>query len=85
MPTDVITVATVATFLVRQDSPLFYALPFLLLTLLLVAIPLLVLLLPRPEGRRDLAEAARVDEHELLDRQRVRDPALPGAFALGPL
>lgn len=50
MPTDVITVATVATYLARQDSPLFYALPFLFLTLLLVAIPLLVLLLLGPRA-----------------------------------
>ncbi|MGH2774846.1 MAG: GAP family protein [Actinomycetota bacterium] len=50
MPTDVITVATVATFLVRQDAPLFYALPFVFLTVLLVAIPLLVLLLLGPRA-----------------------------------
>jgi len=50
MPTDVITMATVSTFLVRQDSPLFHAIPFALLTLLLVATPLLVLLLLGPRA-----------------------------------
>jgi threonine/homoserine/homoserine lactone efflux protein len=45
MPTDVITMITVGTYLARQDAPLWQAIPFLLLTVLLVAIPLLILLL----------------------------------------
>jgi threonine/homoserine/homoserine lactone efflux protein len=45
MPTDVITMVAVGVYLVRQDSPLIYALPFILLTLLLVSIPLFLLLL----------------------------------------
>jgi hypothetical protein len=45
MPTDVITMVTVGVYLARQDSPLIYALPFVLLTLLLASIPLLLLLL----------------------------------------
>jgi Sap, sulfolipid-1-addressing protein len=45
MPTDVVTNATVALYLAREDSPLIAALPFVLLTVLLVSIPLLVLLL----------------------------------------
>ena len=45
MPTDVITMVTVGVFLVRQDSSLINALPFILLTLLLVSIPLFLLLL----------------------------------------
>jgi threonine/homoserine/homoserine lactone efflux protein len=49
MPTDVITMITVGTYLVRQDAPLWHAFPFIFLTVLLVAIPLLILLLM---GRR---------------------------------
>ncbi|HJV05197.1 MAG TPA: GAP family protein [Actinomycetota bacterium] len=49
MPTDIITSATVGTFLAGSGAPLWHALPFLLLTTLLVAIPLLILLLM---GRR---------------------------------
>jgi hypothetical protein len=45
MPTDVITMLTVGVYLARQDAPLIYALPFILLTLLLASIPLLLLLL----------------------------------------
>jgi hypothetical protein len=45
MPTDVITMVTVGVYLVRQDSSLINALPFILLTLLLVSIPLFLLLL----------------------------------------
>lgn len=50
MPTDVVTIATVSIYLVRQDSPLFYALPFLILTVLLVSIPLLLLVLLGPRA-----------------------------------
>jgi Sap, sulfolipid-1-addressing protein len=45
MPTDVITMVVVGLYLARRDDPLFYAVPFLLLTVLLVSIPLLVLLI----------------------------------------
>ena len=45
MPTDVITMVVVGLYLARHDDPLFYAVPFILLTLLIVSIPLLVLLL----------------------------------------
>jgi len=45
MPTDIITMITVGTSLVREDRSLLEALPFLLTTVLLVAIPLLILLL----------------------------------------
>jgi len=45
MPTDVITMITVGTVLAREDLSLVHALPFLLVTVLLVAIPLLILLL----------------------------------------
>lgn len=45
MPTDVITMVVVGMFLARRDDPLFYAIPFILLTLLIVSIPLIVLLI----------------------------------------
>jgi hypothetical protein len=45
MPTDIITMFTVATALAREDLPLIQALPFLLATVLLAGIPLLILLL----------------------------------------
>ncbi len=45
MPTDVITMITVGTYLVREGEPLISAIPFVLLTLLLVSTPLLILLL----------------------------------------
>jgi hypothetical protein len=45
MPTDVITMVVVGLYLARRDDPLFYALPFVLLTMLIVSIPLIVLLL----------------------------------------
>lgn len=45
MPTDIVTMCTVAASLRLQGGPLWKAVPFLLLTLLLVALPLLLLLL----------------------------------------
>jgi hypothetical protein len=56
MPTDVVTVCTVAASLVVQGSPLWKAVPFVLLTLLLAALPLLLLLL----GDRALAAQSRI-------------------------
>ena len=45
MPTDVITMVVVGLYLARHGDPLFHAIPFILLTLLIVSMPLLVLLL----------------------------------------
>jgi hypothetical protein len=49
MPTDLLTSATVGIFLAGHDVPLWQAVPFLVMTALLVAIPLLLLLIM---GRR---------------------------------
>jgi threonine/homoserine/homoserine lactone efflux protein len=57
MPTDIVTMCTVAASLVLQDRPLWEAVPFILLTLLLVALPLLLLLLL---GNRALAVQSRI-------------------------
>jgi hypothetical protein len=61
----VVIIATVSIYLVRQDSPLFNALPFLILRVLLVSDSALL-----------LVEDPRMDERELGDCQRVRDRAL---------
>jgi threonine/homoserine/homoserine lactone efflux protein len=45
MPTDVITMISVGSYLARHGDPWWYSLPFLLLTLLLAGLPLLILLL----------------------------------------
>jgi threonine/homoserine/homoserine lactone efflux protein len=45
MPTDIITMLSVAGYLARRDAPLWQALPFIGATVLLAAIPLLILLL----------------------------------------
>jgi hypothetical protein len=49
MPTDVITTATVGAYLAREDAPLWHALPFILMTVLIAGLPLIALLLM---GRR---------------------------------
>jgi threonine/homoserine/homoserine lactone efflux protein len=45
MPTDIITMLTVGSYLARHDAPWWHALPFIFLTLLLVGLPLLMLVL----------------------------------------
>ena len=52
MPSDLITMVTVSASLVRHDRPWWHLLPFVLLTLLLLALPLICLLLA---GQRALA------------------------------
>jgi hypothetical protein len=57
MPTDVITMITVGTYLARHDASLLKALPFLFLTVLLISIPLLVLLIMGKRADAVLASA----------------------------
>ncbi|WP_239088185.1 GAP family protein [Planosporangium mesophilum] len=57
MPTDIATMFTVAGTLAAQARPLWHSAPFILLTLLLVALPLLMLLLL---GDRALAVQSRI-------------------------
>lgn len=45
MPTDIVTMITVGTYLASRGDPLWNAIPFVLLTGLLVAVPLLILVL----------------------------------------
>jgi len=44
MPTDIITMITVAAYLANNDLALWQSLPFIILTVFLVSIPLLILL-----------------------------------------
>ncbi len=69
-PTDIFTSVAMGTFVADSGDAWWHLLPFLGLTLLLLAAPMLLLLGPRPAGRGLDAEGARLDERELLDRQR---------------
>lgn len=57
MPTDVITMVAVGATLARNQDPWWKCVPFILLTLLLIALPVLLLLL---FGRRALAVLPRI-------------------------
>ena len=51
MPTDIITMFTVGASLTRHGQPWWHSLPFVLMTLLLVSLPLIDLLLLASAGR----------------------------------
>ena len=83
MPTDILTMMTVGGYLSAHNESLVTALPFVLLTVLLVGSPLLVLLIMGRRAEANVTEAARLDEFELVDRQRDRHRVLPGDGAQG--
>jgi hypothetical protein len=75
-PTDIATSAAVAARLARQGNPWWNAIPFILLTVLLLALPVASRCPARQTGARLPPQGPRLDEHELMDRQRNRDPVL---------
>ena len=72
-PTDILTSWAVGTYLSNHGDPWWHLLPFVLLTLLLLALPALLLLAVRSTGAGIPAEGARLDGHALVDRWRGRD------------
>ena len=76
MPSDLIVMLTVATEPRAAAATRFTAaVPFILLTTLIAALPLLGFLLFHRRAVRAMPQAARLDEHEQLagEHHRVRD------------
>jgi hypothetical protein len=75
-PTDILTSWAVGTYLSNHGDPWWHLLPFLLLTVLLLALPAILILLLGQRAPTFPAEGTRVDDHKLVDRQRDRDRLL---------
>ena len=84
LPGDLISMFTVGAYLAHHDAPWWHGLVFVALTVALAGIPLLLLLALGKRAQALLPRGPRLDDEELLDRQRNRDRVLPADDVEGP-
>ena len=69
-PTDILTSVAVGSYAGNHGDAWWHVLPFIGLTLFLVALPMLLISRSATALRRS-CQGPRLDEHQLLDRRRV--------------
>ena len=84
LPGDLISMFTVGAYLAHHGAPWWHGLVFVAVTVALAGVPLLLLVALGKRGAGPSAEGPRLDDEELVDRQRNRDRVLPADDVEGP-